>query len=58
MLSEIIIKEVFMDIFEKCYQFSVVKDAKEFGIYPYFIPLDENEGTEVIYQNRHVLLCG
>jgi len=47
-----------MDIFEKCYQFSVVKDAKEFGIYPYFIPLDENEGTEVTYQGRHVIMCG
>ncbi len=47
-----------MDIFEKCYQFSVVKDAKEAGIYPYFIPLDENEGTEVTYQGRHVIMCG
>jgi 8-amino-7-oxononanoate synthase len=47
-----------MDIFEKCYRFSVVKDAKEAGIYPYFIPLDENEGTEVIYQGRHVIMCG
>jgi 8-amino-7-oxononanoate synthase len=36
----------------------VVKDAKEAGIYPYFIPLDENEGTEVIYQGRHVIMCG
>jgi 8-amino-7-oxononanoate synthase len=47
-----------MDILEKCYQFSVVKDAKAFGIYPYFIPLDENEGTEVTYQGRHVIMCG
>jgi len=47
-----------MDIFEKCYQFSIVKDAKEAGIYPYFIPLDENEGTEVIYDNRHIIMCG
>jgi 8-amino-7-oxononanoate synthase len=47
-----------MDILEKCYQFSIVKDAKESGIYPYFIPLDENEGTEVIYQGRHVIMCG
>jgi 8-amino-7-oxononanoate synthase len=47
-----------MDILEKCYQFSVVKDAKEFGIYPYFIPLDENEGTEVTYQGRRVIMCG
>lgn len=47
-----------MDILEKCYQFSIVKDAKESGIYPYFIPLDENEGTEVTYQGRHVIMCG
>lgn len=47
-----------MDIFNKCYQYSTVKDAKESGIYPYFIPLDENEGTEVIYNGRHVIMCG
>jgi len=47
-----------MDIFSKCYQYSTVKDAKESGIYPYFIPLDENEGTEVIYNNRRVIMCG
>ena len=47
-----------MDIFEKCYQYSVVKDAKATGIYPYFIPLDKNEGTEVIYEGRRVIMCG
>ena len=47
-----------MDIFKKCYQYSTVKEAKESGIYPYFIPLDENEGTEVIYNGRHIIMCG
>jgi 8-amino-7-oxononanoate synthase len=47
-----------MDIFNKCYQYSTVKEAKESGIYPYFIPLDENEGTEVIYHGRHIIMCG
>ncbi len=47
-----------MDIFEKSYQYSTVKDAKASGVYPYFIPLDENEGTEVIYQGRHIIMCG
>lgn len=47
-----------MDIFSKCYEYSTVKDAKETGIYPYFIPLDKNEGTEVLYQGRHVIMCG
>ena len=47
-----------MDILEKCYRYSDVKDAKEAGIYPYFIPLDENEGTEVTYQGQRVIMCG
>ena len=47
-----------MDIFKKCYQYSRVREAKEKGIYPYFIPLDENEGTEVIYGGRHIIMCG
>ena len=47
-----------MDIFRKCYDFSTVKDAKETGIYPYFIPLDENEGTEVIFNGQRVIMCG
>jgi hypothetical protein len=46
-----------MDIFEKSYQYSTVKIAKAQGIYPYFIPLDENEGTEVIYEGRHIIMC-
>jgi 8-amino-7-oxononanoate synthase len=47
-----------MDLFEKCYRYSTVKEAKESGVYPYFIPLDENEGTEVIYHGRHIIMCG
>ncbi len=47
-----------MDIFDKCFSFSTVKDAKETGLYPYFIPLDENEGTEVTYQGQRVIMCG
>jgi 8-amino-7-oxononanoate synthase len=35
-----------------------VKEAKESGIYPYFISLDENEGTEVLYDDRRVIMCG
>jgi 8-amino-7-oxononanoate synthase len=28
------------------------------GIYPYFIPLTENEGTEVLYRNHRLIMCG
>ena len=47
-----------MDIFAKCNSYTVVKDAKEFGIYPYFIPLSENEGTEVMFHNHRLIMCG
>jgi len=47
-----------MDIFEKCYAFTTAKEAIESGIYPYFIPLNENEGTEVIYQGKRLIMIG
>ena len=47
-----------MDIFEKCYQYTQTKDAIKEGLYPYFIPLDENEGTEVEFEGRRLIMCG
>ncbi len=47
-----------MDIFAKCAQFSEAKLAIEQGYYPYFIPLDDNEGTEVTYRGRRLLMFG
>lgn len=47
-----------MDIFKKCYDFEDVKAAKAGGFYPYFIPLDRNEGTEVVYEGRRIIMCG
>ena len=47
-----------MDIFEKCYAFTAAKEAIASGFYPYFIPLNENEGTEVIYQGKRLIMIG
>ena len=47
-----------MDIFTKCSQFTQAKEAIEHGIYPYFIPLTENEGTEVVYKGKRMIMCG
>ena len=47
-----------MDIFKKCYEFTTAREAIAQGFYPYFIPLDENEGTEVIYQGKRLIMCG
>ncbi len=47
-----------MDIFEKCFSFTQAKDAIKDGYYPYFIPLTENEGTEVVYRGHRMIMCG
>lgn len=47
-----------MDLFEKCRNFNQARDAIEKGFYPYFIPLSENEGTEVKYKDKRLIMCG
>jgi 8-amino-7-oxononanoate synthase len=47
-----------MDIFEKCFNYTEVKEAMATGIYPFFIPLAENEGTEVVLQGKRMIMCG
>jgi len=47
-----------VDIFKKCYEFTTVKEAVAEGYYPYFIPLTENEGTEVDYRGHRLIMCG
>jgi 8-amino-7-oxononanoate synthase len=47
-----------MDIFEKCYGFTEAKEAIEAGIYPYFIPLTANEGTEAVFRGHRLIMCG
>lgn len=47
-----------MDLFEKCRNYTAARDAIERGIYPYFIPLNENEGTEVVFKGQRLIMCG
>ncbi len=47
-----------MDLFDKCSSFTTAKDAIANGIYPYFIPLNENEGTEVVFHGKRLIMCG
>ena len=60
-----------MDLFEKCQGFysdpavaeamgypTSPRRAKELGIYPYFIPLDCTEGTEVTVQGQRLIMIG
>ncbi len=47
-----------MDIFEKCGTFTDARDAKASGFYPYFLPMEGNEGTEAVFQGRRLIMCG
>ncbi len=47
-----------MDILEKCFHFTRAREAIEAGYYPYFIPLTENEGSEVVYRGHRMIMCG
>ncbi len=47
-----------MTIFNKCYEFRRVHEAIEAGYYPYFIPLDENEGTVAAYNGHRLIMIG
>jgi 8-amino-7-oxononanoate synthase len=47
-----------MDIFQKCKEYTAAREAMATGIYPYFIPMNENEGTEVVFQGKRLIMCG
>jgi len=47
-----------MDLFEKCRQFTIVREAQAQGIYPYFIPLSDTEGTEVVIHGKRLIMIG
>jgi 8-amino-7-oxononanoate synthase len=47
-----------MDIFEKCYNFTTVKQAKELGVYPYFHALQSRQDVEVVMEGKRRIMLG
>ncbi len=47
-----------MDIFEKCYNFKEADEAKDKGIYPFFIPIDEVYGNKVKVDGKEMIMVG
>src|SRR5258708_35464410 len=47
-----------MDILEKVKGFTQAKEAMEQGIYPYFLPLQNSEGTTAIFEGHEVIMIG
>lgn len=47
-----------MDLFKKCFDFTRADDVKASGLYPYFRPVEENEGPVVRMEGRNVIMAG
>jgi 8-amino-7-oxononanoate synthase len=47
-----------MDLFDKCYQFTDARIAKEMDLYPFFVPLSQSEGPEAYVGDHRILMCG
>lgn len=47
-----------MDLFQKCRDFTRADEVKAAGLYPYFRPVEENEGPVVTIEGRKVIMAG
>ena len=47
-----------VDLFQKCRDFTRADEIKAMGYYPYFRPIEENEGPVVRIEGREVIMAG
>jgi 8-amino-7-oxononanoate synthase len=47
-----------MDLFDKCYQFTDARAAQEAGLYPFFVPLSQSEGSEAYVGEHRIIMLG
>src|SRR5690606_16622352 len=46
------------DVFEKAYSFKTADSARKMGLYPFFRPLDFNDGPEAVIDGKRVTMFG
>jgi 8-amino-7-oxononanoate synthase len=46
------------DLFKKCFDFTLADEVKAQGLYPFFQPIDENEGPVVSFAGRKLVMAG
>jgi len=47
-----------VDLFQKCWSFTRADEIKALGYYPYFRPIEENEGPVVMIEGRKIIMAG
>jgi 8-amino-7-oxononanoate synthase len=53
-----ITSEEYLDLFKKCHEFTRADEIKAMNLYPYFRPIQENEGPVVQIEGRKVVMAG
>ncbi len=48
----------YIDLFEKCFQYTAANDVKALGIYPYFHPIQSAPGDDVIVDGKRCVMVG
>lgn len=46
------------DIFDKCRAFTRADEVRAMGLYPYFKPIEENDGPVVVIEGRRIIMAG
>jgi 8-amino-7-oxononanoate synthase len=46
------------DLFAKCFEFTRADEVKAKGLYPYFRPIEDNEGPVVTIEGRKIIMAG
>jgi 8-amino-7-oxononanoate synthase len=49
---------VAVDLFQKCFDFTRADEVKASGLYPYFRPIEENEGPVVQIEGKKMIMAG
>jgi len=47
-----------LDLFNKCIEFTRADEVKKLGLYPYFRPIEANEGPVVHIEGRKIVMAG
>jgi len=47
-----------LDLFNKCFEFTRADEVKKLGLYPYFRPIEANEGPVVKIEGRKIVMAG
>ena len=49
---------IYLDIFQKCYNYPLARELRERGVYPYFHALESRQDVEVVMEGKRRIMLG